>query len=93
MNIASREAAAVPAAIDSLAEYSGVYSTVFLPAANGNAPRNIELTISSSKSGAPPNLLLNSLLDSQFFTLEPSPWSLHCWCWRSPLQDMPMMPV
>ncbi len=52
VNIASRDAAAIPAAIDNLAEFSGVYATVFLPAADGQAPRPVELTISSSKSGA-----------------------------------------
>ena len=62
MNIASREAAAVPAAIDSLAEYSGVYTTVFLPAANGDAPRPVELTISSSKSGAQIQIHIQILL-------------------------------
>ncbi|CAL8470611.1 g10153 [Coccomyxa elongata] len=53
VNIASRDAAAIPAAIDNLAEFSGVYATVFLPAADGQAPRPVELTISSSKSGRP----------------------------------------
>ncbi len=56
----------MPAAIDSLSEYAGVYSTVFLPAADGQAPRPIELTITSSKSGefdSPP----------RWYTIPPGP--------------------
>lgn len=51
VNIASRDAAIMPGHVDSLGEYAGTYTTVFLPSADGQAPRPIELTISSSKSG------------------------------------------
>jgi hypothetical protein len=69
VNIASRDAAVVPAHIDSLGEYAGTYNTVFLPLADGQAPRPIELAIASSKSGegqSGRSLLSSSLYPPRF---------------------------